>query len=247
MQLGNDCLALSIENLAFTIDGTVILQDVSFTVEQGEFIGIFGPNGGGKTTLLRILIGFAKLTQGAIKIFGRTPDRARSYFGYVPQLTNFDRKFPISVFEVVAMGLLRKLTWYGALPKEHRIKVYTVLERVGLLPYAKRSFPLLSGGEAQRVLLARALVSEPKLLFLDEPTASVDSAAEKEIREILLTLKGDTTILMVSHDLQTLATDVDRLLYVHRSVIAVAREEVCGHFALGLYHHPMQGGLPLVF
>lgn len=244
MPLEND-IAVDVSGLSFETDSTLILEKVSFTVQKGELLGIFGPNGGGKTTLLKLLLGFLRPTSGSIKIFGLSPEQARTHIGYVPQITRFDRKFPISVLEVVCMGLLCKLTWYGTLSQKNKTKALDALSTVGLASFANKPFFSLSGGQAQRVLLARAIVNEPKLLFLDEPTASVDTQAEAQIHELLLTLKRTVTILMVSHDLQTLASDVDRLLFIQRSSSIMTKEQICGHFALGLYHTPIQGGFPL--
>jgi zinc transport system ATP-binding protein len=243
MPLENDT-AIDVSNLSFQIGSTLILEKVTFHVKNGELLGIFGPNGGGKTTLLKLLLGFLKPTSGSIKIIGSSPEQARRHIGYVPQITRFDRKFPISVLEVVCMGLLCKLTWYGSLSHKNKTKALDALSIVGLASFAGRPFFSLSGGQAQRVLLARAIVNEPKLLFLDEPTASVDPGAEAQIHELLLKLKRHVTILMVSHDLQTMANDVDRLLFVQRSSSVMTKEQICGHFALGLYHTPIQGGFP---
>jgi zinc transport system ATP-binding protein len=245
MRSGNDFI-IEIENLSFEIDSTVILEKISLSVKKGEFLGIFGPNGGGKTTLLNLLLGFLKPSSGSIEIFGLPPHQARTQIGYVPQITRFDRKFPISVFEVVAMGLLRKLTWYGRFTAQTKKKALDALEKVGLETLAKRPFSTLSGGQAQRVLLARALANDPQLLLLDEPTASVDAEAEADIHKLLMQLKGTVTILMVSHDLQTIASDVDHLLFIQRKANIMTKEQICGHFAMGLYHTPIQGGLPVL-
>jgi zinc transport system ATP-binding protein len=241
MRSENDSIAIETQDLSFEINSTVILERISLSVKKGEFLGIFGPNGGGKTTLLKLLLGFLKPTTGWIKIFDMPSHVAREHIGYVPQITRFDRKFPISVFEVVCMGLLRKLTWYGGYSAQTKKKAFAALEKVGLQSLAKKPFSTLSGGQAQRVLLARALANDPLLLLLDEPTASVDPEAENEIHKLLLTLKGAVTILMVSHDLQTVASDVDRLLFIQRRANIMTKEQICGHFALGLYHTPIQG------
>jgi len=246
MRSESDTVAIETKDLSFEIDSTVILEKVYLSIRKGELFGIFGPNGGGKTTLLKLLLGFLKPSSGSIHIFGMPPHLARKYIGYVPQITGFDRKFPTSVFEVVAMGLLHELTWYGSFTAQTKKKALAALEKVGLESFAKKPFSTLSGGQAQRVLLARALASDPKLLLLDEPTASVDPEAESDIHKLLLTLKGTVTILMVSHDLQTIASDVDRLLFIQRKASLMTKEQICGHFAMGLYHTPVQGGLPVL-
>ncbi len=235
--------AIEAEKLFYRVGSSTILEDVSFRIASGEFVGIFGPNGGGKTTLLRLLLGLIKPTSGCIKVLEESPTEARIHIGYVPQIARFDRKFPISVLEVVTMGLLKDLNALGALSPKAKTQAKEVLCKVGLEGFETKPFSTLSGGQAQRVLLARALVSNPQVLLLDEPTASVDPGAEANIHELLKTLKGQVTMLMVTHDLKAIMHDVDRLLFVQRGASMMDKNQVCGHFALGLYHSPLQGGL----
>ncbi|MBS3903494.1 MAG: metal ABC transporter ATP-binding protein [Anaplasmataceae bacterium] len=235
--------AIEVTDLSYRIGSSTILEDLSFHVPYGEFIGIFGPNGGGKTTLLKLLLGFIKPSSGSIHILGSYPSAARTTIGYVPQIARFDRKFPISVLEVVSMGLLRELNRFGTLNHQDKHRAHEALVQVGIEDLGTKPFAALSGGQAQRVLLARALVSNPKILLLDEPTASVDPKAESAIHDLLMTLKGQVTMLMVTHDLQTIMKDVDRLLFIQRNASLMNKDQVCGHFALGLYHSPLQGKL----
>jgi zinc transport system ATP-binding protein len=227
---------IDVKNLTFDYDKTVIFDGVDLSIDQGEFIGIFGPNGGGKTTLFKLLLGFLKAKKGSIKLFGKQPQDAREKIGYVPQANLFDRKFPISVLEVVLSGMLREATFFGNFTKESKEKAMQALKRVGLADYADRAFGTLSGGQAQRVLIARSLVGNPSLLFLDEPTACVDPDAEKKIYSLLDDLKGELTILMITHDLSALVDRADRLLCVHRSITSYKPKEMCEHFTVGLYH-----------
>ena len=231
--------ALLLKNLFFSYDKTLILENVSLTIQEGDFIGIFGPNGGGKTTLLQLIMGFLHPNQGNIILWGSTPQKNSPLIGYVPQITRFDKEFPITVEEVVQMGCLSKLSLWGTLPPHLKQSALDSLEKVGMASFKNHSFGQLSGGQAQRVLIARALVSNPKLLILDEPTASVDPKAEEEILQILTDLKGSMTILMVTHDLQTILHKVEKLLCVHRHVHIFSPSEVCEHFGLGLYHSPL--------
>jgi len=231
--------ALFLDKVFFSYEKTPILEDVSLTICEGDFIGIFGPNGGGKTTLLQLIMGFLSPNQGSIALWGNSPQKNSSLIGYVPQITRFDKKFPITVEEVVQMGFLSKLSIWGSLKPCHKQAVLETLEKVGMTSFKNHSFGDLSGGQAQRVLIARALVSKPKLLILDEPTASVDPQAEKDILQILTSLKGSMTILMVTHDLQTILQKVGKLLCVHRHVHTLCPSEVCEHFGLGLYHSPL--------
>ncbi len=231
--------ALILKNISFSYDKTSILENVNLTIDEGDFIGIFGPNGGGKTTLLQLIMGFLEPNQGKISLWGNSPQENTSFIGYVPQIARFDKQFPITVEEVVQMGCLSKLSFFGTLKPYYKQLVLDSLEKVGMSSFKNNSFGDLSGGQAQRVLIARALVSNPKLLILDEPTASVDPQAEEEIMKILTSLKGSVTILMVTHDLQTILQKVEKLLCVHKHIHTLSPTEVCEHFGLGLYHSPL--------
>lgn len=235
----SDPFAIDVKNLSYSYEKTLVLEDVSFTIKKGEFVGIFGPNGGGKTTLLRLLMGFNKPGKGKIHLFDKSPLALRPRIGYVPQINRLDKHFPISVLELVLMGCLSSSNLFGKLCSSSRDKALQALEKVGLLDKNDQPFGTLSGGQAQRVLIARAIVNNPELLFLDEPTASVDPAAEEMILDILEKLKGNMTILMVTHDLQTIVRKVEKLLCVHRHVHSLLPNEVCEHFGLGLYHSPI--------
>ncbi len=224
--------AILIEKLDFSYDKPLILKDINLKIKKGEFIGIIGPNGGGKTTLLRLIMGFLKPTKGKIDLFG-------SCIGYVPQTNRLDKFFPITVLELVLMGMISDSLWFGSFPKEKKEKARLVLQKLQLLSYAEKTFGSLSGGLAQRALIARALVSDPDLLLLDEPTASIDNDTKLIIYKILEELKGTKTILMVTHDLKTAIEKVERVLLVERTVSSLSPPEVCKHFAFGLYHTPL--------
>lgn len=235
---------IQIDHLYYSYPNNPVLFDVSLKIHTGEFVAVIGPNGGGKTTLLKLILGFLKPTQGEVLVFGKPAPEAASDsshppLAYVPQAVRFDRLFPISVTEVVLGGLLHHLPWYGRFQQSDRNATQEALERVGLGDFGHRAFGTLSGGQAQRVLIARALVCKPKLLLLDEPTASVDSQAEAAIYGILKELKGQMTILMITHDLRAAIDQVDRVFCVQGNVISLKPEEVCEHFVLGLYHPPL--------
>jgi zinc transport system ATP-binding protein len=233
---------IEFDQVSFSYQNTPVLDKVSFQVYPGEFIGMIGPNGGGKTTLLKLILGFLKPSRGTIRVFDRSPDAQPKQpirLAYVPQSIRFDRDFPISVEEVVLSGLISHLPWYGRFRATDRKTAERALKKTGLDHLAKCPFGTLSGGQAQRVLIARALVSQPQLLLLDEPTASVDSRAEADIYAILNQLKGQITILMVTHDLRAAIDQVERVLCVQGGVISLKPEEVCKHFAFGLYHMPL--------
>ncbi len=232
-------MAIKSNNLFFQYEETPVLENVSFVIAPGEFVGIFGPNGGGKTTLLKLLLGFLKPQKGSLEILGGSPKIAREKMGYVPQISHLDRQFPITVLEVVMMGCLDKSPWHSY-TKDAKEKARAALAEVGMLDFHDHSFGTLSGGQAQRVLIARALVSKPTILLLDEPTASVDASAEESIYKLLEHLKGTMTIIMVTHDLQVMLQKVDRFICVHRDVTSYSQAQVCDHFAQGLYHPPLK-------
>lgn len=230
---------IEVEQVSFAYQEALILQNISFQVFAGEFVGIIGPNGGGKTTLLKLLMGFLEPLSGDIRILGTTPPKAQTQLAYVPQVLRYDKQFPISVLELVLTGCLSRLLWHGNYSAEDKQAALASLELVGLSDYKNAPFGTLSGGQAQRALIARALVSNPKILFLDEPTASVDPQAEADIYALLKGLQASMTILMVTHDLNAAIGQVSRVFCVQRQLMALKPQEVCEHFALGLYHTPL--------
>lgn len=233
---------IKFDHVNYSYPTSDVLKNVSFQVEKGEFIGIIGPNGGGKTTLLKLIMGFLRPTSGKVNVFGNPPNEVLPRLAYVPQGLHFDRQFPISVIELVLSGRLSNLPWYGVYSAKDRQVAMEALEKVGMQDFLTKPFGNLSGGQAQRALIARALVSEPKMLLLDEPTASVDSQAESLIYSLLKELRGSMTILMVTHDLRAAIDIVERVLVVQGGVLSMLPQEVCEHFALGLYHAPLQLG-----
>lgn len=230
---------VELKEVSFAYQDFLVLNKVSFSINEGEFVGIIGPNGGGKTTLLKIILGFLKPLSGSIKVFGVLPADALERVSYVPQSVRFDKQFPISVLEVVLMGRLSHLPWYGKYARADKEAALNTLEKVGLADLKDRAFGTLSGGQAQRTLIARALVSNPGLLLLDEPTASVDAQAQTEIYSILKGLRGSMTILMVTHDLGVAVDHVEKVICVQQKVVTLNPQEVCEHFAIGLYHPPL--------
>lgn len=218
------------DHVSFSYDGVnTILDDVSLQLQEKQFIAIIGPNGGGKTTFLKLLMGLLLPQKGAVRLFYQK-------IGYVPQVLRFDKHFPISVEELVLQGLLSRLTWWGRFKESDLALAHEVLDKVGLQDYKKVPFGSLSGGQAQRALIARALVSDPDLLLLDEPTASVDNQSEKEIIQMLSAFAKNKTVLMVTHDLSAIAPQVSRVLFINHQVRSLKPEEICGHFAMGVYH-----------
>ena len=219
-------------HLHFSYDSVPILKDVTFRVEKGEFIGIVGPNGGGKTTLLKLLLGLAKPKKGEVKI------DPSAKVGYVPQLANFDRDFPVTTLDLVLMGCTNDLNFWGKYSKEAIEKANCALEKVGLLSCKDQQFGELSGGQARRALIARAIVDNPTLLVLDEPTANIDMEAESSICKLLISFKNEMTILMVTHELPGIIPHVDRVFCIQHTLSMLTPDEVCNHTSMGIYHQP---------
>ena len=189
-----------------------------------------------KQPFSNFFVGFFDQMREKFLCSGLPPKFARKQMGYVPQAKRFDRQFPISVLEVVLQGALSTLSLWGNYAKEIKDKARAALEMVGLLFKEQHAFGTLSGGEVQRVLIARALLGKPKILLLDEATAHVDLTTQRQILDLLLSLKGIMTILLVTHDLQMIVNEADLLVCVNRRLTPYPREEVCRHFAIGLYH-----------
>jgi len=200
---------------------TPVLEDINLVVQELDFIGLIGPNGGGKTTLLKVLLGLILPDGGEVKIMGRPVSQGRRYLGYVPQRLEFDRDFPIRVEDVVRMGRLGKRRLLRPYNRKDEIIVTRSLEQVEMAALRDRPIGYLSGGERQRVYIARALASEPPILLLDEPTANVDTKVQESIYELLVELNKSLTILMISHDLGAISTYVktvgclNRRLFYH--------------------------------
>lgn len=202
-------------------DDVTVLQEQNLTIYSDDFLGIIGPNGGGKTTLLKVILGLIEPSQGEVKVFGQPPARVRRSIGYVPQLSFFDRSFPINVMDVVLMGRLSVRSAFHKYSREDKDAALRALEKVEMEDLRYRQIGKLSGGERQRVFIARALVSNPKLLLLDEPTASVDSKMKIGVYDLLDKLKKDMAIILVTHDMGVISSHVDKIaclnchLYYH--------------------------------
>lgn len=222
---------LSFKNIFFSYGAVEVLKDVSLEVNKGEYIGVIGPNGGGKTTALGLILGFLKAQKGKIHV-----DCPLTKIGYVPQINAYDKEFPISVLEVVLMGSLKKLSWLGTLGKEEKERARALLKEVGCDHLEKRAFGTLSGGQAQKVLIARALMCDPELLLLDEPTANIDAESEAAIFAYLKTLQGKKTIMIVTHNFDAIVKNVERVICFQHVVSSMKPEDVCKHFTIGMYH-----------
>ncbi|RME33035.1 MAG: ABC transporter ATP-binding protein [Gammaproteobacteria bacterium] len=210
--------AIRLHGVSFSYDGHRVLEDVSLEVPAGEFLGLIGPNGGGKSTLIRIILGLLRPDSGTVELLGLPPEEGRRRVGYVPQFAGFDREFPVSVEETVLMGRLPART-FGGYTRADREAVARLLEELALEAYRTRPLRTLSGGELQRVLIARALACDPELLILDEPTANVDLRGEQDIFGLLARLNQRMTILVVSHDIGFITGYVTRVACLNRTLL----------------------------
>ncbi|MEO0416100.1 MAG: ABC transporter ATP-binding protein [Verrucomicrobiota bacterium] len=204
-------------DLCFRYSKSRVLDDVTFSVDDGESLAIIGPNGGGKSTLLKILLGLENPESGQVEVFGKSPGQGRKSIGYVPQAMRFDPLYPITAIDIVLMGRLDRLG-VGRFSKRCRQAALDSLAAVNLEGFEKRPFSALSGGERQRVMIARALATEPKLLLLDEPPANIDLSIEEQFMETLADLKKQMTVLLVTHDLELVSELGDSVLCVNRRV-----------------------------
>lgn len=207
---------IQFENVSFSYNQRNILKDVDLLVQKGDFASIVGPNGGGKTTLLKLILGLIKPDKGIIRLFGKEPYKVGHKIGYMPQYAHLDMDFPATVMDVVLMGRLAKKTlWFS---KKDRLEALLAIDDVGMTADVNTAFNELSGGQKQRILIARALCSCPDILLLDEPTANIDRQTEKILFSILKNLNSKITILLVSHDLGFVTKYVKSIIRVNHQV-----------------------------
>ncbi|HNT69998.1 MAG TPA: metal ABC transporter ATP-binding protein [Syntrophorhabdaceae bacterium] len=226
---------VSFRDVDFSYNSVPVLENVSFTIYDKSFISIVGPNAGGKTTLLKLMLGLLGPSRGTIEIFMLPPDRARALIGYMPQHVQFDPHFPVTVLDVVLMGRLGNGTRFGPYRKRDRAICLEALKKLEMYDAWKHPFGALSGGQRQRVLIARALATEPKLLLLDEPTSNVDMAVETELFELLNALSKTITVIVVSHDLGFVSQYVQRVVCVNRRVAVHPTAAITGEMISDLY------------
>ncbi len=231
---------IEVRDVSFAYMTAAVLSDVTFSVRRGDFACIVGPNGGGKTTLLRIILGLLAPGRGTVRVFGRPPAEARTRIGYMPQHAQLDPLFPARVRDVVMMGRLgagHRVGWFSRHDIERGMEA---LREVGMADLAQRAFAALSGGQRQRVLIARALACDPELLILDEPTASLDPLVQDEMTELLQRLNERLTVIVVSHDVGFVARRVRTVICVNQSVNVHDASEVTGESIRELYGHDVQ-------
>ena len=239
----NDQPLIDIRDVSFSYAGPPVLEHVDMQVHAGEFLGIVGPNAGGKSTLLKLILGLLEADAGQVRVLGSKPSDACRSLGYVPQYPSFPRDFPISVEQVVQLGRIntrapagwRGMLWPSRLSRADRLAARTALNEVEADDLAQRQIASLSGGQLQRVLLARALVSEPQILILDEPTANIDQRLESDIFDLLKELNRRMTILVVSHDIGFVSTYVNRVACINRTLVCHHTDAIDGQVIQDLY------------
>ncbi|BBO90308.1 metal ABC transporter ATP-binding protein [Desulfosarcina ovata] len=226
---------IQIENLDFAYNGQSVLENVNIDVFEGDFVAMIGPNGGGKTTLLKLMLGLLKPARGSIRILGEAPTQVSHQIGYVPQDVNINRRFPITALDVVLMGKLAPGRRWSKNKTRDRRDALEALERIDMAAHAERRIGELSGGQRQRVFIARALVTHPRLLLLDEPTASIDSKGQNDFYQLLKRLNQEVSIIVVSHDFLVISTYVKSVACVNRRLHYHHQAEITGDMMEAMY------------
>jgi len=231
--------AIECVNVSYHYGNVEVLKNVTFTVEENEFLGILGPNGGGKTTLLKLLLGLFRPSRGHIKIFTRPPAQARHLVGYLPQEKEYRMNFPIKVFDVAIMGRISRTGIGKPYSAEDRKKTQEVLEMVEMWEYRSHLIQHLSGGQRQRVFIARALAAEPSLLLLDEPFSGLDPDFEIHLYDLLKELNAHMTIVVVTHDIGVISRYVKSVACINRHFIYHAGPEITPEMIEMTYQCPV--------
>jgi zinc transport system ATP-binding protein len=229
--------AVEINHLSIKYNEQLVLNDINFSIDEKDFIAIIGPNGGGKSTLLRAILGIIKPDEGEVKVFGKEPKKSRDLMGYLPQNIAFDHDFPINVFETVLTGRYHGL--FKNYSKKDKKKVLDALKDVDMHDMKDRQISKLSGGQMQRVFIARAIVREPKLLIMDEPMASIDPEMQHLFYELMSRLKSKMSIILVSHDVGAVSSHVDKIACLNQKLFYHGPVEDATEGLEEIYHCPI--------
>ncbi len=233
---------IKLHNITFSYTNEEVVKGVNMIVHKGDYVGIVGPNGGGKSTLLKIMVGLLKPQQGEVKLFGQNINQFKQWYkiGYVPQKTYFDINFPVTVEEVVMMGRYSKLGLFHFPSGQDQRMVDQALDQVEMAKFKKHPIGDLSGGQQQRVLIARALVTQPEIIFLDEPTVGVDIKTQKQFYTLLRKLNQQLrlTLVLVTHELDVVAHESSELGYINRTLEYFGEPD---EFLKGKYFHELIG------
>ena len=231
----NNKPVVTFKDVSFAYDNHPVLNDVNLELAERDFISIIGPNGSGKTTMLKLILGLLRPQKGAISVLNRRPENACSQVGYVPQHSQVDPYFPVNVTDVVLMGRLGQTRSLGPFRSPDRELAQNALKQMDLDDLKNRSFATLSGGQRQRVLIARALAGQPQLLLLDEPTANLDLTAEIQLHQYLDKISRQTTVVTVSHDISFVTEYVRTVVCVTQQVQIHHTHEMTSDFIQKMY------------
>jgi zinc transport system ATP-binding protein len=226
---------IELEKVSFSYGGPLVLDRVSLRVPAREFLGVVGPNAGGKSTLIKLILGLLEPDAGRVRLLGKKPAVSRRNAGYVPQYPAFSRDFPITVEQTVLMGRLGRTPVLGGWRRADRAAADRAMQDTEIADLAKRRLSTLSGGQLQRVLLARALACEPRVLLLDEPTANIDMRLETDIFDLLKGLNRRMAILVVSHDVGFVSQYVERVACINRTLMCHSTAAIDGEIIQDLY------------
>ncbi|RDU64200.1 metal ABC transporter ATP-binding protein [Helicobacter sp. MIT 14-3879] len=207
------------KDINFKYNVNFVLKNINFSISQGDFIAFIGPNGGGKSTLAKILLGLLKPTSGSIIYPNVTLFSKNSLIGYTPQDTGINKDFPIQAFDVVLMGFLQKSRFGYKITKNDRLEALDIMQKLEIENLKYRAIGSLSGGQRQRVMIARALCGKPKLLIFDEPTSNIDMLTQKEIYKLLKQININHTIILISHDISNLSEYVNKVLFINNEIV----------------------------
>lgn len=239
---------IEIKNVSGAYGNKTVLRNVSLDVYKDDFLGIIGPNGGGKTTLLKIILGLLPASSGNITFYKDNKKVSSLKIGYLPQINNIDKKFPISVWEVVASGLAEQKPLFRPYTKQQEQRIEEVLTQMGVEELHRRPIGELSGGQLQRVLLGRAIVSCPQVLILDEPNSYVDKRFESHFYDLLEDINKESAVVLVSHDIGTVVSMVKNIACVNETLHYHAGSDVTEKWLTDVYQCPIDivghGDLP---
>ena len=224
MPIDRSKIIISVSDLSFSYGENLVLKDIFLDIHRGDYVGIIGPNGGGKTTLIKLILGLIKPEKGNISILDKPLNKFTEWskIGFVAQrATNFDPRFPVTVSDVVSMGLISHRGLFKSLNAQDKLAIDKALQSVQMAEFKNRLIGNLSGGQQQRVFIARALISSPEIIFLDEPTSGVDTHSQTEFYKILKSLNQDMgiTLVLVSHDIDVVTSEVTELLCVNQTLV----------------------------